>query len=192
MNPRIIHLLRHGPPVRTGLLLGHLDEPPLTAECPAILKRVKHLPIRQIICSDLQRCALPATQLARSLDIPVATDPRWRELAFGAWEGLAPEAVDKDALARFWADPGGHPPPRGEGWPNLCGRVLAALAGLETETLVLTHSGAMRAAISVLTGLDHRCVWAIDLPYRALISLRIWPGDPLSGQIIGLDTGYCE
>jgi len=28
--------------------------------------------------------------------------------------------------------------------------------------------------------------WAIDLPYGAVLSLRIWPGDAPSGQITGL------
>ena len=70
--------------------------------------------------------------------------------------------------------------------------VREGLAGLENKSLVVTHAGAMRAAVSVLTGQDHRAVWALDLPYRALLSLRIWPGKPLAGQIIGLETGYRE
>jgi alpha-ribazole phosphatase len=192
VNPRVIHLLRHGPPVRTGLLLGHLDEPPLAAECPVMLGRVAPLPIRWIVSSDLRRTAMQAAYLAAQMDIPLTCDPCWRELYFGAWEGLAPENVDQTALARFWADPDTCPPPRGERWYDLCRRVHAGLAGLESDTLVVTHAGAIRAALSVLTGLDHRGVWAVDLPYRALVSLRIWPGDPLSGQIIGLETGYRE
>ncbi|MCJ2187149.1 histidine phosphatase family protein [Novosphingobium beihaiensis] len=192
MIPRIVHLLRHGPPARTGLLLGHLDEPPRMAECPVMLGRVAHLPVRQIVSSDLRRTGMQAAYLAERLDVPFLRDPCWRELDFGAWDGQAPENVDAAALSRFWEDPDANPPPQGERWSHLCARVREGLAGLENETLAVTHAGAMRAALSVLTGLDHRAVWAVDLPYRALVSLRIWPGEPLSGQIVGLETGYRE
>lgn len=173
-------------------MLGHLDVPPLVADCPIMFERVADLPVRWIVSSDLRRTAQQAAQLAERLDVPFTCDPCWRELHFGDWEGLSSDAVDGAALCRFWADPDACPPPQGERWSHLCGRVGESLSGLATGTLVVTHAGAMRAALSVLTGLDHRGVWAIDLPYRALISLRIWPGEPLSGQIIGLETGYCE
>lgn len=192
MTARVVHLLRHGPPARTGLLLGHLDEPPLVAECPVMLGRVAHLPVRSIVSSDLRRTSIQAAHLAEWLDVPFLRDPCWRELDFGAWDGLSPEDIDEAALSRFWEAPDASPPPQGERWSDLCRRVHEGLAGLSTETLVVTHAGAMRAALSVLTGLDHRGVWAVDLPYRALVSLRIWPGRPLSGQIIGLETGYRE
>ena len=45
-------------------------------------------------------------------------------------------------------------------------------------------------AVAVLTGLDHRGVWAIDLPYGALMNLRIWPGEAPTGQIVGLQTEW--
>lgn len=189
MSERIVHLLRHGPPQRTGLLLGHTDEPALDPDCPQIRATVKRLPIAQVVASDLARASRQAVNLARHLGVPVRFDSGWRELAFGAWDGLAPEVLDSDALDRFWNDPEGHPPPGGERWSSLCGRVGTSLAALKTDTLVVTHGGAMRAALAVLTGLDHRAGWALDLPYRALLSLRIWPGVPTSGHVIGLTTG---
>lgn len=192
MTARVVHLLRHGPPARTGLLLGHADEPPLTADCPVMLSRVAQLPLCSIVSSDLRRSSLQAARLAQWFDVPLQLDPCWRELDFGAWDGLSPDDIDETALARFWADPDADPPPLGERWSDLRRRVSTSLAGLESEALVITHAGTMRAALSVLTGLDHAGVWAIDLPYRALVSLRIWPGESLSGQIIGLDTGYGE
>ena len=189
MSERIIHLLRHGPPVQSGLLLGHTDTPALSDDCPRMRARVRTLPIRRIAASDLTRAAGQAANLARHFGVPLTLDPAWRELAFGAWDGLAAAAVDQAALARFWDDPESHPPPGGERWSALRTRVAAALDTLEGGTVVVTHAGAMRAALSVLTGLDHRGVWALDLPYRALLSVRIWPGPPASGQVIGLETG---
>jgi alpha-ribazole phosphatase len=189
VSERIVHLLRHGPPLRSGLLLGHTDEPALDPDCPRMRAAVERLPIAQVVASDLTRASGQAANLARRLAVPLSLDSGWRELAFGAWDGLAPEVLDKDALARFWNDPEGYPPPDGERWSSLCVRVGRSLAALKTGTLVVTHGGAMRAALAALTGLDHRGVWALDLPYRALLSLRIWPGEPVSGHVIGLATG---
>ena len=185
----MVHLLRHGPPVRTGLLLGHTDEPALTGDCPIIRARVAALQVRHVVTSDLRRARDQAETCARDLGVPATLDLDWRELDFGAWDGLAPATVDQTAIAAFWRDPDANPPPDGESWSQLRHRVAAALDRLETATLVVTHAGAMRAAVSVLTGLDHRAVWALDLPYRSLLTLRIWPGSPIAGHVTGLVTG---
>lgn len=173
-------------------MLGHTDEPALDPNCPRMRKQAERSPIARVVASDLIRAAGQAAHLARHLAVPLTLDPGWRELAFGAWDGLAPEALDGDALARFWNDPEAHPPPEGERWSSLCARVGTSLGKLATDTLVVTHAGAMRAALAVLTGLDHRGVWALDLPYRALLSVRIWPGTPASGQVVCLIAGAQE
>jgi len=53
-------------------------------------------------------------------------------------------------------------------------------------TLVVAHGGAMRAALALLCGFTQSQLWAFDLPYGALLSLRAWPGPPRSAQIMGL------
>lgn len=189
MSGHVVYLLRHGPPVRPGLLLGHTDDLPLDVECPILAERVSGLPAARIVTSDMSRTRLQAAHLARQMGVPLIRDPCWRELNFGEWEGLAPETIAESALSRFWDDPDGNPPPGGESWSELRARVSSALTRIDNQTLVVTHAGAMRAALSVLTGLDHRGVWAIDLPYRALLTLRIWSTQPASGQVIGLATG---
>jgi alpha-ribazole phosphatase len=188
MSARVIHLLRHGPVPRQGLLLGHLAEPALQPDCPLMRDRVRHLAIERVVTSDLTRAAGQAERLAHDLGAPLTIDPRWRELDFGTWEGQSPDSLDPAALGRFWDDPDHHAPPGGERWSDLRDRVAAALEAVHDRSLVVAHAGAMRAALSVITGLDHRGVWTLDLPYRALLSLRIWPGSPLSGQVIGLLT----
>jgi alpha-ribazole phosphatase len=189
VSERVIHLLRHGPPVRTGLLLGHTDEPALTGDCPIVRARLAPVQIRHVAASDLCRARDQAEVCARDFGVPLTLDPAWRELDFGAWDGVPPGSVDRAALAAFWSDPDANAPPGGESWSALRTRVGAALGRLETATLVVTHGGAMRAAIAVLTGIDHRAVWALDLPYRALLTLRIWPGLPIAGHVTGLITG---
>jgi alpha-ribazole phosphatase len=188
MTDRVVHLLRHSPPVRPGLLLGHTDAPALTPDCPRALAQARKLPLRAIVSSDLRRAADQAACLACHLDLPLTLSADWRELDFGDWDGKAPNEMDRSALARFWDDPEANAPPGGERWSRLCQRVRRALAALEPESLVVTHAGAMRAAVAALTGLDHRGVWAFDLPYGGLLSLRIWPDH--SGQVTGLSGGY--
>ncbi|MET1754331.1 histidine phosphatase family protein [Novosphingobium sp. RD2P27] len=186
MSARIVHLLRHGPPLHSGLLLGHTDMPALNSDCPQMRARVEHLRIDQVVASDLTRAAEQAKILADHFQVPLTLDANWRELSFGAWDGLAAQTINQAALTAFWDDPDAAPPSQGERWSDLRTRVSVALDALATDTLVVAHGGAMRAAVSVLTGLDHRGVWAIDLPYRGLLSLCIWKDG--SGQVTGLRT----
>lgn len=189
MNARLIHLVRHGPPRSAGLLLGHSDEPPADPSGGLRDAVPPALPVSHVASSDLRRALAGAEHIAATRGIALTIDPRWRELDFGAWEGLCADDVPREGLTRFWNDPDACPPPGGERWSALQARVGAALGDLDDMGLVVTHGGAMRAAVAVLTGLDHRQVWAFDLPYGALLSLRIWPGAEPSGQIVGLHAG---
>ncbi|MFC0206318.1 histidine phosphatase family protein [Novosphingobium soli] len=191
MSGIAVHLLRHGVPVRPGLLLGHADEAPLPAGVAACLAQAEKLAFERVVSSDLARAVIPARDIAASRALPHAVDARWRELDFGAWTGLAPHEADAAAHARFWDDPEAHPPPGGERWSQARARVGAALAQIEAPTLVVTHGGAMRAALAVLCAMDHRQAWAFDLPYASVLSLRLWPSpEPGSpgpvAQIVGL------
>ena len=100
---------------------------------------------------------------------------------------MLPAQIDPAALGQFWDDPNANPPPDGERWSALRSRVAAAIEALPpVPTLVVSHGGAIRAALAVLCGFDHRQIWAFDLPCGALVSLRVWPGAPFTAQIAGL------
>lgn len=178
--------MRHGVPQMAGRLLGHLDAPPEAAGIAACVDRARGLDFARVVTSDLARAMAPGVLIAAERGVAHAIDARWRELHFGAWEGADPADLPGELLARFWDDPNGSPPPGGERWADLTARVGAALADLNGAALILCHAGSMRAALSVLCGFDVRQGWAIDLPYAAVLSLRVWPGEPLSGQIVGL------
>ena len=53
-------------------------------------------------------------------------------------------------------------------------------------TLVLTHGGAMRAALAHLCGFSVQQSWSFGLPYAALLSLERWTGEPPLARITGL------
>ncbi|WP_336962893.1 histidine phosphatase family protein [Sphingobium aquiterrae] len=188
MTAFTLHLMRHGAPVGAGRLLGHTDAAATDEGCAACLARARELEVDAVVCSDLVRARDPADMIAASHGLPLRIDPRWRELDFGAWDGAHPGELDTARLAAFWNDPLGHAPPQGETWHALVARVGAALEEIGAPTLVVTHAGAMRAALSCLFGLDYRQSWAFDLPYTALISLRIWPGAQRTALITALAT----
>lgn len=182
-----LHLLRHGAPIEAGRLMGRTDGVPSVEGIAACVDQVEDLAIDAVISSDLWRAHEAACAVARPRALTVAIDARWRELDFGAWDGRLAAEIDGQALGRFWNDPDAHPPPDGERWSALVERVDAAIRDLASRpTLVATHAGAMRAVLAVLCGFDHRQIWAIDLPYAALLSLRVWPGERPSAQIVGL------
>lgn len=183
-----LHLMRHGPPERPGLLLGHLDAPPDQIGLALCRDRAQPLDFARIISSDLARAHQPATRIAADRAVPHQRDSRWRELNFGAWDGCDPATLPADALAAFWDDPDTNPPPAGESWTDLRTRVAAALSDVNDDALILAHAGSIRAALSILCGLDYRQSWTVDLSYGALLSLRVWPGSPTSAQITGLTT----
>lgn len=188
MSGIVLHLLRHGVTEAEGRLIGRTDAQPLASGVAACVARSAGLAVEAVRSSDLVRARAPARQIAERLALPVDEDARWRELDFGSWDGMAMDAIDADALAAFQADPARHVPPGGEAWPALVARVTAALDAVDRPTLVLTHAGAMRAALASLCAIDFPQLWNIALPHAALLSVRIWPGTPRVGQIIGLLT----
>lgn len=187
MSGFFLHLMRHGAPQVPGLLLGHKDMPPGADGVAACVAQVADLPFTALLSSDLARASAAAEAIGAQRGLPVQRDVRWRELDFGAWDGLAARDVDASAMAAFWNDPDANPPPGGERWSALLARVAAALDDVAAQdTLVLTHGGVMRAALAHVFGFGQRQLWAFDLPCGALLSLKIWPGAPRQGQIIGL------
>lgn len=188
MSGIVLHLLRHGVTEAEGRLIGRTDAAPLAEGMALCAARVAGLAVEGVIHSDLARTRVPAERIAAAHALAPHPDPRWRELDFGSWDGQPFDAIDGKALAAFQSDPAHHLPPGGEAWPALVARVSAALDAIDRPTLVVTHGGAMRAAIASLCAIDFPQLWNIALPHAALLSLRVWPGTPRIGQIIGLVT----
>ncbi|WP_380786100.1 histidine phosphatase family protein [Sphingomonas sp. R86521] len=178
-----LYLMRHGAPVLTGRLLGRTDSAATEPGVAACVGQAEGLEVAAILSSDLQRASACAAAIAGRA---VATDARWRELDFGAWDGLAAADVDAGALGLFWDDPDANPPPGGERWSALTARVAAAVAEVVAPTLVVTHGGAMRAALAGLCGFGQRELWAFDLPYASVLALKIWREPTPTAQIVGL------
>ncbi|MFO1142167.1 MAG: alpha-ribazole phosphatase family protein [Amaricoccus sp.] len=145
-------LLRHGRPAgaadrcygRTDLLTG----PHLLCEAQSIAAALA--PVDRIVSSPLRRCRRLAALLGARLGVPVRFDPAWREIDFGAWEGLAWDAVPRAQLDAWAADFLHARPHGGESVAMLLARVRGALARARRvpgRVLAVTHAGPIRAAL---------------------------------------------
>jgi 2,3-bisphosphoglycerate-dependent phosphoglycerate mutase len=104
-------------------------------------------PISRLVASDLPRAVQSAEVVAAALGLPVERDPRWRERAYGALEGLPPER--RKALREAMGEE------QAGAEPTLAfhERVRGALLSLASEsrvTAVISHGGVIRAVVRQL------------------------------------------
>lgn len=147
-----IWLVRHGEVAgNTGdhrTFVGWSDLP-LTErgrrQANAVAARLKREKIHYIIASDLSRARDTADLIARPHSVAVETDPGWREVNYGAWEGLGQREIE-DRYAAEWtarfADPIGYRVPQGECYRDMWRRVQPLW-----KRLVQTHPGENRVLV---------------------------------------------
>ncbi|MDQ0512433.1 histidine phosphatase family protein [Ancylobacter amanitiformis] len=179
MTRRRIFLVRHGETDwnLAGRLQGHHDIPlnDLGREQAANLARVigrlsGGAGALDYVASPLSRTAQTMAILRAELGLsPDAfrRDARLKEISFGRWEGATWQELkrrDPVSLAARRADPWHFVPPGGESYDMLTERVMAALADLTEDSVVVTHGGVVRAILHMLAGMPPQ--QAVDLPVR--------------------------
>jgi len=137
-------------------------------------------PIDLVASSDLGRALVTAEQIAAVCGAPLLVDRRWRELHFGAWEGLSfaeVRARDAEEYARRRADPFTHTPPGGESAAAARQRLRDAWKALQStgaETaVVVAHGGTLSFFLKDLLGLSTEAYWQLKLGNASLSRLRI-------------------
>lgn len=107
------------------------------------------------VSSDLERASATA-RIIRG-DAPVELDPRWREFAFGEWEGLTWEEIVTRwpaAAEHGLIGAAAYAPPGGERFHEVCRRVGEALREVLAQSaprvLIVTHAGALHAMLHEL------------------------------------------
>lgn len=171
---RILYLVRHAEPQRSGVILGALDSP-LSAAGRAHAARLweGREPLAAIFSSPLAR-ALETARLIGPLE-PVVV-PGLSELSHGRWDGLSweeAERADPDTARRKQADWLGVTAPGGEPWPDFRERVRRASAIVlrgPFPCAVVAHGAVNSALAQLLAGLDPI---AFRQPYGGVFTLDI-------------------
>src|SRR5258708_4133503 len=164
-NARRLWLVRHGLTEWNAQqrFCGHSDVP-LSArgrvQARWLARRLEKEAISTIYTSDLARARETATIIAsqRTPALQVKVSAAWREMAFGAWEGLTySEIADqfKDQLG-FFSDPEHFSPPNGESLAHLLQRVQAELAAIpysddmqmKGDPVIVSHGGPLPILLS--------------------------------------------
>ncbi|MBI5329817.1 MAG: histidine phosphatase family protein [Betaproteobacteria bacterium] len=173
-EPTLVTVLRHGQTAGRAHVFRGAQDDPLSdagrAAMAAALTRLDAPPCDRIAASPRTRCREAAAHHAQTRGVPLTLLEGFREMAFGAWEGLTPDEAalrDPELYARFrdhaCAAPGG------ESLAGLRARVATAwqdwLADADGgHRLLVTHAGVMRALLMDLIGLPEGHVWRIALP----------------------------
>ena len=149
-------LVRHGETAWNArrVLQGQEDislSPQGERQAAAIAPLVRELSPQAAYSSDLRRARETAGVLGLS---PLVLDPSWREASLGDWEGKAKAELDPAEYQAWRA--ARFNPPGAEPWLVFKERIRKALGALPNEgtTVVVTHGGAIRAALSILIGLE--------------------------------------
>jgi probable phosphoglycerate mutase len=160
--PRLLYLVRHGETDwnAEGRWQGHTDQP-LNArgreQARALAERLRDAGLSAVVSSDLLRARETAMIVAETLGLALDyVDPDLRERTIGVFEGLTRadcERLHPEAWAAWVAHK--HPPPGAEGHQPLAERVTVAIGRAAARMLrppgpllLVTHGGAMRAALA--------------------------------------------
>ncbi len=181
-----IILVRHGQSLgnATGQFLGHTDIDLSElgykqAECTAEHLSSEHIDV--IYSSDLMRALNTALPHAKIRDLSVITDPAFREVFVGDWEGMFTTDIKEKYPYEYeqsWKHEfGTFTFPGGESTQGAATRFLARLEQVASDNLgktilVAAHAAVIRASYARLLELRPECV-AEGLPFPSNASYSI-------------------
>lgn len=170
-----VTVLRHGAVDGPANVLRGSSDTPLSdagwnqmrAACTAF-----DSPVTAIASSPLARCSAFAQALAAQHALPLNLHHDLREIDFGTWENLAPDAAQAATpalFAQFQTAPEGVSPPDGEPFDAFKQRVLAAFDACLAQSrgghlLMVTHAGVMRVLLSSIMNLPWADTYRIAIP----------------------------
>lgn len=136
-------------------------------------------PIDAVIASPLRR----AQQTAAAFGLPVATDDRFQELAYGELEGIPLSDVPAD-LWQQWKQDIHFAPPGGETLAELDERVRSACRDLAPRAatqniVVVSHVSPMKSAVAWALGVDIGISWNCHLDHAAVCRIELRGSSPI-------------
>ncbi len=158
-------------------------------ECAArcLCRRLAEAPLDIVYTSDLERAWRTAELAMAGRAIPIIRDPAWREMQYGAWEGLTRAEV-KARYPDLWrqrlSDKAAMTPPGGESLLQVQERVLSALAALwrahlQQSVLVITHSGPLYVLACWLHAVDLNQVARVQTTNCGLSAVQWESAEPI-------------
>jgi len=190
MRPMRLLLVRHGETDWNAAkrFQGQADIPLNRTgqrQAAAVARVLQRDTVQAIIASDLLRAQETARVIAVPLQLTVDLDSRWREMAFGDWEGLPYDVLQHrhpKRLAAWYDDPLQVAPPNGETLTHVANRVRAAWHDLRARyanqtALLVAHGGPLRILLCLALGLPPEAHWHFAVDPAALSELLVYGQD---------------
>lgn len=149
-----------------------------------LARRLQREQIATIYSSDLLRAKETAEIIARSQPASVhyVLSPAWRELNFGAWEGLTYTQIAEQFPGQldFFSDPEHVSPPNGESLAEVLQRIqpvlstfLQAHAVDKGDIVLVSHAGLLRALLCRVLTIPLTQQWRLQIAPGSLSLLHL-------------------
>ena len=155
-----------------------------TLHAALLAQRLSTNVIHAIYSSDLSRAMTTAKAIAEAQQLtPVLhSDPRWRELSFGDWEGMTYQEMSAQSPELFDAwmkDSLTISTPNGETHRQLAERVKSAFDEIKAKhddetVLVVGHSGSIQTLLALTLGVDLSRYWQFRVSQTSLSELTVY------------------
>ena len=192
--PTTLQLLRHGRTVMTAARQfsgSGFDGPALDDEgrqqAVRAARALTEAGAVVVVTSPMRRARETAEIVARELDVPVQVDEGWREVDFGAWEGLTFAQAGERFPAELadWLSSPDAAPPGGEPVEAMVARVAAArdraLAQFPGQAvIVVTHSLPIRAVVRLSLDAPPHSMFRLQPAPASITELRIYADGTIS------------
>lgn len=202
--PTMIYLIRHGETILTPdrKFSGSGEpNPPLTelglSQAGLVADEIAKFNPEILIASPLRRTTQTAEVIAKRLGLPIIFDEAWYECGFGLWDGLSIDEVARKYPLEYkaWLASSAYAPPGGESYDALGWRVDEALDKLVAKypgkrVVVVTHNGATKEAIRLVTGGSPESIFHIDVSPCSISAISIWPSDGLRALRSANEQGH--
>ncbi len=163
-------LVRHTTPeVAKGTCYGRTDlalAESFETEQKDVLRRLPEA--TRVVSSPLWRCRQLAARAAAHVSGELTILPHWIEMDFGMWERTPWADIPRDGLDAWAADFLHYDGHGGESVAMLEARIRRALEATPDTSIVVTHSGCIRAACAIHGVYDG---WDTDIPFGGAITL---------------------
>ena len=188
LTPTRVFLVRHGQVAdgHTHRYHGNNDiglSPNGVRQLEELAAQLAAVPLAGVYASDLSRALSGAEIISRGRELAPHAIPEFREVHFGAWEGLSfteiAERYPAELEARF-RDLTTFRIPGGESLLDVSSRVLPRLGDLinqhhQQAFLIVAHAGVNRVILSEALGLSLDHLFRLDQNYGCLNIIDYFP-----------------